>query len=199
MAIAWCEFVLSLGGTPAASSTSGRAGISFPSTITVHFGIWRVHWKLRAALMMFCRVRAATLGLAILRLPSSGDLFIVFVHKLLLQSSDVKPQCRPDTQLWKRYKASAPYASGDLVEGRMPELYRPLYLVSFVNSLRNSRHNCPEHSRMRVPHGVRGVACMTGVGTAAALGIALQPLEKSSLKFRSRLTAIRPHRASASV
>src|SRR5260370_8129282 len=108
MAIAGCEFVLSWGGTPAASSTSGRAGISFPSTITVHFGIWRVHWKLRAALMMFCRVRAATLGLAILRLPSSGDLFIVFVHKLLLQSSDVKPHFPPHPQFCNPYNPPLP-------------------------------------------------------------------------------------------
>jgi len=71
--------VLSFGGTPAASSTSGRAGNSVPSTIVVHFGICRCHLKFRAVLMMSCRVRAATLWLAII----TSKFISIIIHELL--------------------------------------------------------------------------------------------------------------------
>src|SRR5579862_1572172 len=65
MATAWCEFVASLGGTPAAWSTNGRAGSSLRTTRTDHFVIRFDHARVRAALMMSCRVRDATFALAI--------------------------------------------------------------------------------------------------------------------------------------
>jgi hypothetical protein len=74
--------VLSLGGTPAASRTSGLAGNSVPSTTVVHFGICRSHLKFRAVLMMSCRVRAATFWLAI-GTSKVNNIIILNIHKLL--------------------------------------------------------------------------------------------------------------------
>jgi hypothetical protein len=53
----------SFGGTPAASKIRGLAGNSLPSTITLHFGIWRFQRKFLAAAVMSFLVRAETLEL----------------------------------------------------------------------------------------------------------------------------------------
>jgi hypothetical protein len=74
--------VLSLGGTPAASRTSGLAGNSVPSTTVVHFGICRRHLKFLAALMMSCRVRSATFWLAIAA-SEFNNIISNIIHKLL--------------------------------------------------------------------------------------------------------------------
>src|SRR5438093_506595 len=82
--MAWCEFVGSFGGTPAAVSTSGRAGNSLRSTITVHFGIFRRHSKLFAVRTISCRVSASTGLLAMQWVSTLFIYLLITVFNILL-------------------------------------------------------------------------------------------------------------------
>src|SRR5260370_2552185 len=78
---AWCEFVGSFGGTPAASRTSGRAGSSRSPTMTVHFAPFLVQRKLLAARTTSARV--SSLGLRIKPLHIHHIQLIILPQQLI--------------------------------------------------------------------------------------------------------------------